>query len=98
MQRAPELPSLFVMARLIPLALSLIALQAALPATAKPNVLLIMADDLGYSDLGCYGGEIDTPHLDSLASGGLRYSQFYNTARCWPTRFKTRRTAQSRPA
>ncbi len=86
MQRSPELPSLFVMARLIPLALSLIALQAALPATAKPNVLLIMADDLGYSDLGCYGGEIDTPHLDSLASGGLRYSQFYNTARCWPTR------------
>ncbi|HUR53746.1 MAG TPA: arylsulfatase, partial [Gemmataceae bacterium] len=53
---------------------------------AKPNVLLILADDLGFSDLGCYGGEIDTPNLDALANGGLRFSQFYNTARCWPTR------------
>jgi arylsulfatase A-like enzyme len=52
----------------------------------KPNVLLIMADDLGYSDLGCYGGEIDTPNLDGLAKRGIRFSQFYNTARCWPTR------------
>lgn len=51
-----------------------------------PNVLLILADDLGYSDLGCYGGEIATPHLDSLAATGLKYTQFYNTARCWPTR------------
>ena len=51
-----------------------------------PNILLILADDLGYSDLGCYGGEIDTPHLDELAEGGLRFTQFYNTARCWPTR------------
>lgn len=53
---------------------------------SKPNVLLIMADDLGFSDLGCYGGEIGTPNLDALAAGGLRYTQFYNTARCWPTR------------
>lgn len=53
---------------------------------SKPNVLLIMADDLGYSDLGCYGGEIETPNLDGLAKRGLRFSQFYNTARCWPTR------------
>ena len=52
----------------------------------SPNVLLIMADDLGYSDLGCYGGEIATPHLDGLAANGLRFTQFYNTARCWPTR------------
>ncbi|MGB0583376.1 MAG: arylsulfatase, partial [Limisphaerales bacterium] len=52
----------------------------------SPNVLLIMADDLGYSDLGCYGGEIETPNLDGLAKRGLRFSQFYNTARCWPTR------------
>lgn len=52
----------------------------------RPNVLLVLADDLGYSDLGCYGGEIATPHLDALAAGGLRYAQFYNTARCWPTR------------
>jgi len=53
---------------------------------AKPNVVFILADDLGYSDLGCYGGEIETPNLDSLAKNGLRFTQFYNTARCWPTR------------
>lgn len=52
----------------------------------KPNVLLILADDLGFSDLGCYGGEIGTPNLDALAKSGLRFTQFYNTARCWPTR------------
>ena len=56
-------------------------------STAEPpNVLLIMADDLGFSDLGCYGGEIETPNLDGLARDGLRFTQFYNTARCWPTR------------
>ena len=55
-------------------------------APGRPNILVILADDLGFSDLGCYGGEIGTPNLDSLAAGGLRYSQFYNTARCWPTR------------
>ena len=55
-------------------------------AQEKPNVIFIMADDLGYSDLGCYGGEIQTPVLDSLAQDGLRYSQFYNTARCWISR------------
>ena len=53
---------------------------------AKPNVLIIFADDLGYSDLGCYGGEIATPNLDALAANGLRFTQFYNTARCWPSR------------
>jgi len=51
-----------------------------------PNVMLILADDLGFSDLGCYGGEIETPNLDQLASGGLRFTQFYNCGRCWPTR------------
>ena len=51
-----------------------------------PNVLVIMADDLGYSDIGCYGGEIDTPNLDSLAANGLRFSQFYNTAKCHSSR------------
>ncbi len=51
-----------------------------------PNILVIMADDLGFSDLGCYGGEIKTPNLDKLASVGLRFTQFYNCARCWPTR------------
>jgi len=55
-------------------------------AAEQPNVLLIMADDLGFSDLGCYGGEIATPNLDSIAQDGLRFTKFYNTARCWPTR------------
>ncbi len=55
-------------------------------AADKPNVVLILADDLGYSDLGCYGGEIETPNLDTLAERGIRFTQFYNTARCWPTR------------
>jgi arylsulfatase len=52
----------------------------------KPNIVLILADDLGYSDLGCYGGEIRTPNLDALAARGLRFTQFYNAARCCPTR------------
>jgi arylsulfatase len=55
-------------------------------AAAAPNIVVILADDLGFSDLGCYGGEIDTPNLDRLAAGGLRFTQFYNTARCWPSR------------
>lgn len=52
----------------------------------SPNIILILADDMGFSDIGCYGGEIRTPNLDNLASGGIRFSQFYNTARCCPTR------------
>jgi len=52
----------------------------------KPNVILIMTDDMGYADLGCYGGEIETPNLDRLADEGLRFTQFYNCARCSPTR------------
>ena len=55
-------------------------------AARRPNIILIMSDDMGYSDLGCYGGEIETPNLDRLAAGGLRFTQFYNTARCCPTR------------
>ena len=55
-------------------------------APARPNVLLILADDLGWSDLGCYGGEIKTPNLDALAAGGVKFTQFYNSARCCPTR------------
>ncbi|MHB1308586.1 MAG: arylsulfatase [Limisphaerales bacterium] len=55
-------------------------------AAPKPNILFILADDLGFSDVGCYGGEIQTPNLDALAANGLRFTQFYNTARCWPTR------------
>jgi arylsulfatase len=52
----------------------------------RPNIVLILADDLGFSDLGCYGGEIHTPNLDSMAAEGLRFSQFYNCAKCSPTR------------
>ena len=55
-------------------------------AADRPNVILIMADDMGFSDIGCYGGEISTPNLDQLASNGLRYTHFYNGARCCPTR------------
>lgn len=52
----------------------------------KPNIILIMADDMGFSDIGCYGSEIDTPNLNALAKNGVRLNQFYNTARCCPTR------------
>jgi arylsulfatase len=54
--------------------------------SSAPNIVLILADDLGYSDLGCYGGEIKTPNLDGLATNGIRYANFYNTSRCCPTR------------
>ncbi len=74
-------------------ALGLGALAANVPAVGafaddskRPNIVLIMSDDMGFSDLGCYGGEIGTPTLDSLAANGLRFTQFYNTARCCPTR------------
>ncbi|MGD9857890.1 MAG: arylsulfatase, partial [Planctomycetaceae bacterium] len=52
----------------------------------RPSIIVILSDDMGFSDLGCYGGEIATPHLDALAADGLRFTQFYNTARCCPTR------------
>lgn len=68
------------------LSLSLALLGATATAAPKPNIIIILSDDMGYSDLGCYGGEIRTPTLDSLASGGLRFTQFYNTGRCCPTR------------
>src|SRR5689334_11489321 len=70
-------------------ALMAVVLAVAEPAparAARPNIVIILADDLGYSDLGCYGGEIRTPRLDGLAAGGVRFSRFYNTARCWPSR------------
>jgi arylsulfatase len=52
----------------------------------RPDIVVILADDLGWSDVGCYGGEIETPNLDALAAGGVRFTQFYNTGRCCPTR------------
>jgi arylsulfatase len=59
---------------------------SAISAAEKPNIIYIMADDMGFSDIGCYGSEIETPNLNQLADGGLRFTQFYNTARCCPTR------------
>ncbi|MCL5269336.1 MAG: arylsulfatase [bacterium] len=80
-------------------ALALAGLSAGLPAARRaqarnsaaapakrPNFLVIIADDMGFSDAGCYGGEIVTPNLDRLAQGGVRFTQFYSTGRCWPSR------------
>ena len=53
---------------------------------AKPNVIVVLVDDMGYSDLGSFGGEVRTPHLDRLAANGLRFTQNYNSARCCPSR------------
>lgn len=64
----------------------LIAVPACAAEPRKPDIIVILSDDMGFSDLGCYGGEISTPNLDSLAANGLRFTQFYNTARCCPTR------------
>lgn len=63
-----------------------VAPQSQRKLPARPNILVIMADDLGFSDVGCFGGDIRTPNLDHLGTNGLRFTQFYNTARCWPTR------------
>ena len=79
----------FVIALLLPVA----ALQAADDpqaaddhrTEARPNILLVLADDLGFSDLGCYGGEIRTPNLDALAAQGVRFTQCYNSSRCCPS-------------
>jgi arylsulfatase A-like enzyme len=60
--------------------------RPSLAARPRPNILVILADDLGWSDIGCYGGEISTPNLDKLAKGGVRFTQFYNYARCCPAR------------
>jgi len=62
------------------------AQSARVQSNPRPNIILIMSDDMGYSDINCYGSEIDTPVLNGLAEGGLRFTQFYNTARCCPTR------------
>ena len=55
-------------------------------AAKKPNFVIVLADDMGFSDARCYGGDVDTPNLDRLASQGLRFTQFYSTARCGPSR------------
>src|SRR5215470_591017 len=55
-------------------------------AAERPNIVVLLSDDMGFSDIGCYGSEITTPNLDALAANGVRFTQFYNTARCCPTR------------
>ena len=82
-------PSRFAL--LIALAASSVALFASAAsslcvAADQPNIIVILSDDMGYSDIGCYGSEIETPNLDGLAENGLRFTQFYNTGRCCPTR------------
>lgn len=69
-----------------PLALAFTMAKAASAESPPPNIVIVMADDMGYSDIGCYGSEIRTPSLDSLAKKGVRFTQFYNAARCCPTR------------
>ncbi|OWK34749.1 Arylsulfatase [Fimbriiglobus ruber] len=75
-----------ILLALVPLGLFAPVGRAAEPVPARPNVVVILSDDMGFSDLGCYGSEIATPNLDALAAGGLRFTQFYNSARCCPTR------------
>ncbi|MEX2580522.1 MAG: arylsulfatase [Verrucomicrobiales bacterium] len=71
---------------LLSIAAVLVPPSLAAPDPDRPNFVIIMADDMGFSDIGCYGGEIQTPHIDRLASEGLRFSQFYNCALCGPSR------------
>ena len=68
------------------IAVSVFASSATAQPAAKPNIAIILCDDMGYSDIGCYGGEIATPHLNRLADNGLRFTRFYNAGRCCPTR------------
>lgn len=68
------------------IAFACLCFSASVIAATRPNIVVILADDMGYSDIGCYGSEIQTPNLDKLASEGVRFTQFYNTARCCPTR------------
>ena len=77
--------------RLVCLAVCFVCCMASLTAPAladapRPNIVVILVDDMGYSDIGCYGSEIETPHIDKLAANGLRFTQFYNYGRCCPTR------------
>jgi arylsulfatase len=76
-----ESRSLIILTAILAWGASLSAAEA-----KRPNIVVILSDDMGYSDLGCYGGELATPHLDALAANGLRFAQFYNNARCCPTR------------
>ena len=78
-------PRIFI-AMLLVLMIGMVGNKGHLQADERPNIVLIMADDLGFSDIGCYGSEIKTPALNDLANNGLRFSQFYNTAKCHSSR------------
>jgi len=80
-------PKPLILVGLLSATLTLVTCRTtAASAGQRPNIAVILVDDMGFSDLGCYGGEIPTPNLDKLAAGGLRFTQFYNTGRCCPTR------------
>ncbi|MEM9280458.1 MAG: arylsulfatase [Verrucomicrobiota bacterium] len=70
----------------IPFVLTALFFSLSVFAVDRPNLVVIMTDDMGYSDLGCFGSEIETPHLDDLAKRGIRYTQMYNTSKCWTSR------------
>ena len=74
------------MSRIYFLIMSFLLMDFVSAQSQKPNIVLIMCDDMGYSDLGCYGGEVRTPNIDSLAEGGVKFSNFKNTGRCCPSR------------
>ena len=78
--------SQLTMRKLTLLSFLLFTCVAASSAATRPNIIVMMADDMGWSDIGCYGGEIQTPNLNKLADNGVRFTQFYNTGRCCPTR------------
>jgi len=84
--RLHRLAALMLLATVVQTMLAAEPAAASAAKSSTPNIVLIMADDMGFSDLGCYGSEIRTPVLDSLAAEGLKFTQFYNTGRCWPTR------------
>ncbi len=82
-----EARGLMRLIRLVSFCVAVCGCLGALAApVGKPNIVVILVDDMGFSDLGCYGSEIPTPNLDALGSGGLKFTQFYNTGRCCPTR------------
>jgi len=71
---------------LLSLITACLGLATGLSAGSPPNILIILVDDMGYSDIGCFGGEIRTPNIDRLAANGMKFSAMYNTAKCYPTR------------
>jgi arylsulfatase A-like enzyme len=84
--RPNAIGSLLLAAAALGLGLRIAPPALAADAPARPNLVILLADDMGFSDVGCYGGEIATPHIDRLAAKGLRFTQFYNAGRCCPTR------------